>query len=194
MLTHTLDQRTAGHSPLLVLSDPLQSHRQSACSDLLDTDQGGSVLVFAYNRRPRVVVDSVTEHGDPDTLTILSLAERDAERPDGDGFGPNVTVDRRSASNLTGIGVDVSRALKAHDDETELSVCLGSLTTLLQYVDTQVAFKFLHVTLGRLDAADGTVHAHLDPDAVDEETVATLATQFDSVLERSGGGWTVRST
>lgn len=187
MLTHSLDQRTAGRSPLLVLADPLDHRRETACSDLLSVDQPRSVLVFAYHRRPREVVD---DFDDPRGVTVIDLGEdTDAEAAE---FGPAVTVERCGAADLTAVGVAVTRAIDRHT-EGRLHVCLGSLTTLLQYVDRETAFKFLHVTLSRLDSADAVAHGHLDPVAVDEETVATLSSLFDAVLERDDDGWTVQS-
>jgi hypothetical protein len=188
MLTHTLDQRTAGRSPLLVLADPLDHRRRTACSDLLSVDQPRSALVFAYHRRPREVVDGLD---DPRGATIIDLGE-DSDADGGAGFGPEVTVERCGAADLTGVGVAVTRAIERHT-EGRLHVCLGSLTTLLQYVDRETAFKFLHVTLSRLDSADAVAHGHLDPVAVDAETVATLSSLFDSVLERDDDGWAVQS-
>lgn len=188
MLTHTLAQRTAGRSPLLVLADPLDHHRRAACSDLLSVDQPRSVLVFAYHRRPREIVERLD---DPRGATVIDLGE-DSDAPAGTEFGPEVTVDRCGAADLTGVGVAVTDAIDRHA-EGRLHVCLGSVTTLLQYVDLETAFKFLHVTLSRLDSADAVVHGHLDPDAVEEETVATLSSLFDSVLERADGDWAVRS-
>lgn len=197
MLAQRLGRRVAGHSPLLVFTDPLDGDREVACRTLLGggtTDTAPSMLVFAYNRRPRVVAEHVREHtGErPESLTILNLGEGDDRRSPATTLGSNVTVEREAAANLTGIGIHVADAIDRAGDQP-LQVCLGSLTTLLQYVDPETAFKFLHVTCSRLESAGGHVHAHLDPEAVDEEAVATLEPLFDAVLQREGETWTVES-
>lgn len=180
-------------SPLLVIADPLDADREAACSTLLDgADVSPSVLVFAYNRRPRVVAEHVHEHAESDfeSLTILDLCESDHRRSQSATLGQEVVVERESASNLTGIGIDVADAIDRVEEEP-LHVCLGSLTTLVQYVDPETAFKFLQVTISRLESCEGHVHAHLDPDAVDEATATTLQSLFDGALRRRGHEWTI---
>lgn len=188
MLTHSLERRASGHSPVLVLADPLDTERHDACRGLLATGPEMQALVFAYSRRPQFVADQL---GDVEAATVLSLGEADS--PATAAAHEAVTVESLPAANLTRVGVAVADALDRHDANS-LSVCLGSVTTLLQYVDVETAFKFLHVTLGRLDGVAGTVHGHLDPAAVDEETVATMRSLFESVLVREGDGWAVEST
>jgi hypothetical protein len=194
MLAQRLGRRVAGHSPLLVFTDPLDGDREVTCSTLLDdgtTETTASLLVFAYNRRPRVVAEHVREHiDDPASLTILNLCDGDGRTTPPTNLGSNVVVEREAAANLTRIGIHVADAID-RAGERPLQVCLGSLTTLLQYVDPETAFTFLHVTCSRLDSAGGQIHAHLDPEAIDQEAVARLEPLFDAVLERRGGEWTV---
>jgi len=192
MLAQRPGRHAREHAPLLVCADPLDADREAACSSLLDETNGTgpSLLVFAYNRRPRVVVEHVREHSESEfeSLTILDLCDGDHRQGQPSTLGSNVTVERESASNLTGIGIGVADAIDRVEDEP-LHVCLGSLTTLVQYVDPETAFKFLQVTISRLEAADAVVHAHLDPDAVDEETTTTLKPLFEGVLRRQGREW-----
>ncbi|WP_136342329.1 DUF7504 family protein [Halapricum salinum] len=194
MLAQRPGRRASKCSPLLVFADPLDADREAACSTLLDgtSDAPPSLLVFAYNRRPRVVTEHVREHADSDceSLTILDLCEDDHRQSRPASLGSDVVVERESASNLTGIGIDVANAIDRVDEEP-LHVCLGSLTTLVQYVDPETAFKFLQVTISRLESTEGHVHAHLDPDAVDEETVTTLESLFDGILCRRDREWTI---
>jgi|AntRauTorcE11898_2_1112593.scaffolds.fasta_scaffold16244_2 hypothetical protein len=197
MLAQRLGRRVAEQTPLLVFSDPLDGDREVACSTLLDAKSGDtapSLLVFAYNRRPRVVAEHVREHAEsePGSLTILNLCDSDRRTAPTTNLGSNVVVEREAAANLTRIGIHVADAIDRSDGQP-LHVCLGSLTTLLQYVDPETAFKFLHVTCSRLESAGSHVHAHLDPEAVDEEAIATLEPLFDAVVQREGGTWTVDS-
>lgn len=196
MQTHTLGRHVSDRSPLLVYADPLDTHREVACSGLLHgaaTDPQ-HLLVFAYHRRPRVVTERVRDHldTDPASLTILDLGDGDRRPAAMTDLGTDVHVEREAATNLTRIGIAVTEAIE-RAETGDLQVCLGSLTTLVQYVGVETAFKFLHVTRSRLEAAEGIVHAHLDPDAVEEETIATLAPLFEAVLQRRDGEWVFES-
>jgi archaellum biogenesis ATPase FlaH len=53
-------------------------------------------------------------------------------------------------------------------------VCIDSLTTLLQYDDTEQAFQFVHTLMSRFKAVDGTLHAHIHSEAHEAQTLATL--------------------
>ena len=46
----------------------------------------------------------------------------------------------------------------------------------------QRAFRFLHVVTGRVKTAGGVGHYHLDPEAHDRQTLATLKGLFDAVV------------
>jgi hypothetical protein len=63
------------------------------------------------------------------------------------------------------------------------AVCFHSLTDLLEFVDPETAFDFLHVVLSRIRRNGGRGIFHVDGDAHDEETIVTLSTLFDLVVE-----------
>jgi hypothetical protein len=71
----------------------------------------------------------------------------------------------------------------AAGEEEQIAVCFNSVTSLLQYADLQRAFRFLHVVTGRVKTVGGVGHYHLDPDAHDSQTLATLKGLFDAVVE-----------
>jgi 2C-methyl-D-erythritol 2,4-cyclodiphosphate synthase len=86
--------------------------------------------------------------------------------------------------DLTGIGIKMNKALSAwEDDDARTHVCFDSLTTLLQYVDTRRAFQYLHVTTKRVESAGAIAHYHIDPEAHDEQTLATIESLFSDVFE-----------
>lgn len=99
--------------------------------------------------------------------------------------------------DLTGIGIELSQFLStmaaAADDTEEIAVCFNSVTSLLQYADLQRAFRFLHVVTGRVKTVEGVGYYRIDPDAHDQQTLATLKGLFDAVVEVDGdGNWTVQ--
>lgn len=116
--------------------------------------------------------------------------------------------------DLTGIGIEMSELLSKLSEAAEKSesesevlseisgesdsgpqivVCFDSLTALLGHADLERAFRFLHVATGRVRSDDAVGYYHLDPEEHDAETLATLRTLFDAVLDDGDDGWTVET-
>lgn len=147
------------------------------------------VLTVAYDRSPEAVVDRWrASHGSlPASMAVIAPTGDDPlSRP---SLPADVHVTRVEPDDLTGIGIAVGRYLDRWDEPT--SVCLDSLTSLLDHAEEDRAFRFLHTLTGRFVAADAAGHVHLDPATQDERTVATLATLFDTVVRRTDAGWEV---
>jgi len=141
----------------------------------------------------------------PAAFAVVSVDfhERGGFRPDDRDATPSST-DRTPAwvtphtvpdpADLTGLGVEISGQLaewEATDDP--VVVCLRSLTTMLQYVELEELVRFLQVLQEHLAACDAVSHFHLDPTAVDDETVRSLSHVFDRVVEATDGGDVERS-
>ena len=99
-------------------------------------------------------------------------------------------------SDLTGVGIELSELLSgmvsAADDDEHIAVCFDGITSLLQYADLQRAFRFLHVVTGRVKTVGGVGQYHLDPEAHDHQTIATLKGLFDAVVEvNEDGSWSI---
>lgn len=89
-----------------------------------------------------------------------------------------------SPGDLTGLGIAASEYLSEwQGNGNDTVVCFDSLTPLLQYADTQRVFQFLHVLTRRVESAGATAHFHMDPTAHDDQTVRTIGSLFDEVLE-----------
>ena len=87
-------------------------------------------------------------------------------------------------SDLTGIGIKINQCLSAwEDDDVRTDVCFDSVTTLLQYVDTRRAFRFLHVLSRRVRSVGALAHFHVDPGAHEDQTLATIEGVFSDVYD-----------
>lgn len=92
-------------------------------------------------------------------------------------------------ANLTALGITINDLLADWTaDEQSLRtdgivVCFDSVTALLDHVDLQAAFRFLHVLLSRFAATGATTHFHLDTVATDDETVRTFRQLFDATVD-----------
>ncbi|SDF20969.1 DUF7504 family protein [Halorientalis regularis] len=177
----------------LVLASSADVAANDLCVDLLSSasPERQRVLSLSYTRRPTRLVDHwrATHDALPASMAIVCPeSHADGESPDG------VHTTHVPASDLTGASIAISRYLDRWDGDGEpITVCLNSLTSLLQYADRDRVFRFLHTITSRCLAVDASVHAHLDPATQDEQTVATIATLFDTVVRREDDeGWTVQ--
>jgi hypothetical protein len=131
----------------------------------------------------------------PDGMTILTLGEdsRGAERSStvSTPAGPTeVTIKTLSdPSDLTRLGITLNRQLTAAAaDAEELTVCLHSLTGLLQYVSAERLFRFVHILQKKVETLDLVAHYHLDPSAHEVEGVNVFRSLFDTVVTISDDG------
>jgi hypothetical protein len=92
--------------------------------------------------------------------------------------------------NLTGYGVALTEVIEDHD--APLLVRVDSLTTLLQHVSVDAAFRFVHVLSGRVDRERAVLVASINPAAHDDQTVATMTQPFDVAVTGEEGDRRVR--
>jgi hypothetical protein len=164
---------------VLVLADGLSPTREAICGSLLargPSDQLHAVAV-TYNRSADEWIDHLESAigGSPRSLRVVDTG--------GDDSAPGVLAE--APDDLTGIEIAVTDDLPYPDGTTV--VCFDSLTALLQYVDRNRAYRFLHALVERLWTAGAYAHFHMDPGAHDPETVVTLAALFDAVVATDPG-------
>ncbi len=97
-------------------------------------------------------------------------------------------------ADLASVGIELSDLLSTLDasGEAGTAVCFDSLTALLEHTDLQQAFRFPHVVTDRVESAGAVGHYHVDPDAHDRETLATLEGLLDAVVTvDEDGDWSV---
>lgn len=184
-------------SNVLLLVPSLQSHGRGACLDLLTQTPPGetSILAITYTQSAREWIDEWTETvGTPPARGgVVSVGQSSPAVDDPSWAAAGV----ENPSDLTGIGIELSELLSqigaAADDDEHIAVCFNSVTPLLQYADLQRTFRFLHVVTGRVKTVEGVGHFHLDPEAHDNQTLATLKGLFDAVVEvNEDGSWEIQ--
>ena len=175
---------------VLVLASPTDPDSVEVCMDLLAGEEPGerNVLNVLFTRRPDRRVTNWHRHvGDlPGTFEVLS-SQSPSSLPDSVDVE---SVDR--PGDLTGIGVSITDRIADWEDRRSGSLCLHSATAQLQYASTEQVYQFLYTLCGYLadEGVDG--HVHLNPNAHDEQTVDTLKTLFDAVVEVAEDGPRVR--
>lgn len=183
-------------SNVLLLAPSLGGGGNEVCLDLVTQTPPGetNVLSITYTDTPQEWVGRWMDGaGSPPARGgIVAIGQADASIDD-----PSWAVKTvENPSDLTGIGIELSELLSgianAADDDEHIVVCFNGITSLLQYADLQRAFRFLHVVTGRIKTVGGVGHFHIDPEAHDNQTLATLKGLFDAVVEiDEDGTWTV---
>jgi len=89
-----------------------------------------------------------------------------------------------SPGDFTGLGIAISEFLAEwHGDDNRTVVCFDSVTTLLQYADSERVFQLLHVLSQRVEESGAIVSFHMTPAAHDDQTVRTIRSLFDHVVD-----------
>lgn len=102
----------------------------------------------------------------------------------------NTVVCIEGPADLTGLSIRLGEFLDDHGGP-KTAVTFDTLTVLLQYVDLARAFRFLHVFTSRVKNAGAFAHYHMDPNAHETQTVATVESLFDAVARFDDGSWSV---
>jgi hypothetical protein len=203
-LTEPTDESGRGDlddaSNVLVLSPTLHvASRRSYFETLFpERPTGYDVLAIDYRQTPAQWVEEWKRHvGDrPRSCVVVSVDETRGSATSASTAavpaGRNTAKTIDNPGDLTGLGITVSEYL-SEQAGPQAFVTFDSLTVLLQYVELQRAFRFLHVLTNRVSTADALAHYHMDPAAHTEREVATLASLFDAVAEFDDGEWSVRS-
>jgi len=159
------------------------------CEHLLTAFDSVNVLGVAVTHEPDYYVRMARQSDrlDPERVAVVDVNPVSM----GEEYGVTV-VPVTDASDLTGIGISVTKLLKrVADSDRPTAVCIDSLTPLLRYSDLDRCYRFLDITTSRLNQVCAVSHVHLNPRAHDERTVNQIGTLFDAVIEHGAGGWQV---
>lgn len=178
-----------GGAANVLLEMPSMGGSRDLCTSLLTVgvDQP-SVLFVSYVRQADACVDQVEASGvDTPQVGVLTVGESAAATDRDDIVTENVS----SASDLTGLGIQIGKFLS--EWEGPVVVCFDSITSMLQYVDFETAYEFLHAITGQIKAADARAHFHIDPAAHDRKVVDGIKTLCDASITVDDGDPTVRT-
>ncbi|MBV0925480.1 MarR family transcriptional regulator [Halomicroarcula limicola] len=100
-------------------------------------------------------------------------------------------VDPREPMDIIAPVTESLTRWRNNDRQTVVSV--QTLTLLLEYVDFDTAFRYLHILTHRVQN-DAIGFYQMDPEVHDVETINTLKPLFDAVVEFEDGEWRVAET
>ena len=177
---------------VLVMAEAMSDGKTDACYELLDSaDPGGvDLLRIVYHRTPERLLDEWERRigTQPANTAIVGVDDRVQSGPSEDATPTtdetNLRVYAANPNDLTGLGMELNNALTALSKTANPTfVCFDSVTAMLQFVDTESAYKFLHMLTGQLHDADAVAHFHMDPNAHDPRTISRLKTAFDDLRQ-----------
>ncbi|WP_458210534.1 DUF7504 family protein [Haladaptatus sp. NG-SE-30] len=186
-------------SNILLLESSFSDDTDKACQDLMTVTNPAdeNVLLVTTKKSPNKQLFRWKNSIDasPNQVGIISLgghvrsvSSTSNENSSSLSASPP-TIETVAPDDLTGVGIKIMEFITQWEKEQpessrlQLVICFDSLTTLLQYSDVQRVFRFLHVLTGRIEAKGGVAHYHLEADAHDSKTLATLNVLFDSVVD-----------
>jgi regulator of RNase E activity RraB len=171
-------------SSVLFLTPGLANDSVDACHGLLSIEDPSSlnVLWVSYTDEPSSRAAAFQEYVGATPAATAGILIGDTASAGGEGTLDTLETVGAPA-DLTGLGIAVSEQLRDWvNTGGQTVVCFDSLTALLQYVDIETAYEFLHVLTGRLYTFDAVGHFHMDPDAHDDQLVEQVKTLFDALV------------
>lgn len=199
-----LTEQLEDSNSTLLLASSFTEGTEECCSELLHPGVASesNVLWVSYTKSPDQQLRRWQAHSTDSPANMGMVSVDDSTRSvaadtggDTDLMAPNKPVESVSSpTDLTGLGIRITEFLRDwEDNENRTVVCFDSLTSLLQYVELETAYEFLHILTGRLAAVDAFAHFHMDPDAHDEQTIESVTSLMDAVVELEDGTEKVRS-
>lgn len=90
-----------------------------------------------------------------------------------------------SPRDLTGVGIEFSSLYESLHGNGARHVRTGiyTLAPFVMYASLKPVYRFLHTLTGRIRTADGLGVCAIDPDAVDQQTLSSLAQAFDGRVD-----------
>jgi KaiC/GvpD/RAD55 family RecA-like ATPase len=175
--------------------------------DVGDLDPGLNVLISGppMSGKRRLLFDLVAPGTTPADPIVVMTTDDPASRIQtqfedrGVGFDPATfrVVDATGApgdsepavhrvsspADLTGMGVAFTQAIDQMGTPDRLRLGFVSISTLLQYVDAERAFSFLHVLSRRTSAAGYLGVYSIDPTTHEDRFVNVVTSIFDAAIE-----------
>lgn len=194
------DLEPGGANNLFLLAPALGSGLDAACMGLLSVapPERTNMLCVTSVRTPDEWLEAWSAHVGsrfPAQTAFVNIggetrAAAERTRAAAEAIDGTVTVSTVSSpSNLTQIGVEISRQLADWESgDARVVFCFDSLTTLLQYTDIATVFRFLHQLTGHLRAVNAVAHYHMDPTAHEQQDLNRLKTLFDAIVEPDDRG------
>ena len=181
---------TDGFEPgtnLLIAGRPMVGKRNLTL-ELLTAGHGNDsregILLVMTGESAMVVIEDLDRSyttPPPELIGVVDCSDRDVR----ESIEGQMVRSLTSPRDLTGIGVSTAKLFRKISEQNVSKVRHGfiSISTLLQYLDIETVFKFLHIYTRRISDTDGFGVFTYDPTAYDTQTLNTLTRLFDGTAE-----------
>lgn len=165
----------------LLVSGPAMSGKRQLVFDLLAPDGVGidPIVMMTTDDPTARIRTEFKDRGvalDPGTLRIVDASGAPVDEDD-------LVYRVSSPADLTGMGVAFTEVVDGMGTPDRLRLGFSSISTLLQYVDTERTFSFLHVLSRRASAAGYLGVYSIDPTTHEDRFVNVVTSIFDAVVE-----------
>ncbi|MEZ3114404.1 hypothetical protein RYH80_00485 [Halobaculum sp. MBLA0147] len=187
-----MSSQTTRSRNVFVLAPVMSDAKTDACFELCTEQPPEEIdlIKVVYRDTAVSVIDEWLEHTGttPATTVIVGVDDRAQssalDEVDADELDGQVELLTANPNDLTGLSMTLNNALaELGKTDNDLYVCFDSLTALLQFVDTDSAYRFLHMFTGQLRKAGAVAHFHASPNAHDPQTLSQMKTTFDELIE-----------
>jgi len=177
---NALEELPAGTN--VVVTGPSMSGKRRLATRFLAAglDNGDGVLAVTTDGSLGIdEFERYVEDLDRDRVEIL-----DCSGNDGSSAASGASQRVSTPADLTGISIGMAKQLKTLPTQRldGLRYGLVTVSTLLQFLDVQTVFKFLHVYTARVDDTDGLGVFTFTGEAHDAQARNTILGQFDAVI------------
>lgn len=179
-----MDELQAGSCVLI--SGPTMIGKQELAVRLLAAghDEGDGILCVTTSRNAANFLEMFETHIptlDRERLGIVDCSGSEQQRTI-----EEISTERvASPSDLTGISIGTAKLLQqfSKQDISEIRHGLVSVSSLIQYLELETVFKFLHIYTTRIQDTGGLGVFTVDSGSHDPQTMSTITSEFDGVLE-----------
>ena len=147
-----------------------------------------NLAVVTYTQPPELWLTDWERHADqyPAEIVFIHGGPTAGEKSQLDGVA--IATERVSPAEPMEIISAVTRTMDTwKDSDAQAVVSVQTLTVLLEYVDFDTAFRYLHVLIHRIRGAGARGYFQMDPSIHEPETINTLSVLFDVVIQAERG-------
>lgn len=169
---------------LLIAGPPLSGKRELTLELLTDGQEVGDGMFLIMTSESAMVVIEDLERWSP-TLDRKRIGVVDCTDVQGQTIKDVATRSLSSPQNLTEISTAAARLLQQLSDNDVSKVRHGliSVSTLLEYLDLDTVFKFLHIYTQRIADTQGLGVFTIDNTIHEPQVITTLTSEFDGVIK-----------
>lgn len=179
-----MDELQAGSC--ILISGPTMIGKQELAVQLLAAghDEGDGILCVTTSKNAANFLEMFETHLptlDRERLGIVDCSGSEHQQT----IEEISTEQVSSPSDLTGISIGTSKLLQrfSKQDISEIRHGLVSISSLIQYLELDTVFKFLHIYTTRIQDTGGLGVFTVDGESHDPQTTSTITSEFDGVLE-----------